>query len=346
MKAGLLFVVLPLCVGINVQAASFDCAKATTKVEKLICADPELSKLDEEMADLYKKTLATSPIPDDYQPHQNWWLQKRNRCEDAACIQKLYSWRTTYLRMDLRAVEKHYNTGGPRYPAGYIMTQGKGYLICDAYKKQLDTLGKIFETDFAEGQQLVWKIPGIEEAAWQDLDVETNLDLFELLIRYFMLPYAQQGQARSHADRNMSKPLSEKQLEENKEKSKDRIAQWREEARAGKLKLQILHVEMIHSVDDKPETIARIRRKRGPGKYEYGNIMYPVSDDLKEIALQKLNWANWDSGGELVFYKGRHYVIAPGHDALIRHDFGSGFLPFCTIEFDTLTNINSKKGKK
>src|SRR3990167_6280936 len=34
---------------IPAQAASFDCAKAATKVEILICADAELSKLDDEL---------------------------------------------------------------------------------------------------------------------------------------------------------------------------------------------------------------------------------------------------------------------------------------------------------
>jgi uncharacterized protein len=36
-----------------VAAASFDCTKATTTSEKLICKDPELSKLDEQMAKAY-----------------------------------------------------------------------------------------------------------------------------------------------------------------------------------------------------------------------------------------------------------------------------------------------------
>ena len=39
-------------------AASFDCAAATKPLEKLICADAELSKLDEEMAKAYGEHLA------------------------------------------------------------------------------------------------------------------------------------------------------------------------------------------------------------------------------------------------------------------------------------------------
>jgi uncharacterized protein len=34
---------------LTAQAASFDCAKAQSKVEHLICDNPEISKLDEEL---------------------------------------------------------------------------------------------------------------------------------------------------------------------------------------------------------------------------------------------------------------------------------------------------------
>ena len=37
----------------NAITPSFDCAKAKTEVEKLICSDPELARLDREMADKY-----------------------------------------------------------------------------------------------------------------------------------------------------------------------------------------------------------------------------------------------------------------------------------------------------
>ena len=49
--------VLLLSVGVGSvgQAASFDCNKATTETEIAICADPELSVLDELMGQLWKK---------------------------------------------------------------------------------------------------------------------------------------------------------------------------------------------------------------------------------------------------------------------------------------------------
>jgi len=48
-----LALLLSVGVGSVVQAASFDCDKATTETEIAICSDPELSALDEFMGEIY-----------------------------------------------------------------------------------------------------------------------------------------------------------------------------------------------------------------------------------------------------------------------------------------------------
>lgn len=45
------------------KAASFDCNKATTETEIAICADPELSALDELMAEAYALAKAANASP-------------------------------------------------------------------------------------------------------------------------------------------------------------------------------------------------------------------------------------------------------------------------------------------
>jgi uncharacterized protein len=82
-----------------VQAASFDCAKARTAAEKMICADAELSKLDERMAAAYAKTLARTKDKGKLKREQKEWLTRRDKCakivEDPEyykdCIEKEYS---------------------------------------------------------------------------------------------------------------------------------------------------------------------------------------------------------------------------------------------------------------
>jgi uncharacterized protein YecT (DUF1311 family) len=55
---GLMVLVFTSSLGASsAAAASFDCAKARTKVEKLICADPQLSRQDSEVAVAYGEAL-------------------------------------------------------------------------------------------------------------------------------------------------------------------------------------------------------------------------------------------------------------------------------------------------
>jgi uncharacterized protein len=55
-------------------AASFDCAKARTKIEKAICSDPHLSKLDEDLSTPFKAALGAHPLPSYVRVRQRDWL--------------------------------------------------------------------------------------------------------------------------------------------------------------------------------------------------------------------------------------------------------------------------------
>lgn len=75
----------------NAAAASFDCAKAQSRVEKAICADAELSALDEHMGRYYAAARTTLREAADCLPaDQRQWLRVRNGCADAACLKKTY----------------------------------------------------------------------------------------------------------------------------------------------------------------------------------------------------------------------------------------------------------------
>lgn len=94
------------------QAASFDCAKAATKVEHLICGDAELSKLDKKFAKTFgdEYTTSLSKLDDKlgkmYQDDLNkaseeqkqqliteqkhWLKHTRNVCQDITCLKLAY----------------------------------------------------------------------------------------------------------------------------------------------------------------------------------------------------------------------------------------------------------------
>lgn len=82
-----------LCGAANMAAAqSFDCAKAQTPVEKMVCADRALADLDEYLGRYY--AAAREEIPGAracLQSDQAQWLKStRDACADGACLKSAY----------------------------------------------------------------------------------------------------------------------------------------------------------------------------------------------------------------------------------------------------------------
>ena len=72
-------------------AAGFDCARATSAVEKAICADAGLSALDEHLARYYSAgRMVLKEGASCLRSDQQRWLQRRNACRDNACLNDVY----------------------------------------------------------------------------------------------------------------------------------------------------------------------------------------------------------------------------------------------------------------
>ncbi len=63
-----------LCAPVAAHAASFDCARAASAIEKRICADPQLSRDDEALAAAYARALAAAPLPFAVRDDQRGWI--------------------------------------------------------------------------------------------------------------------------------------------------------------------------------------------------------------------------------------------------------------------------------
>ncbi len=87
-----------LVLSVTAQAASFDCAKAQSIVEHLICDNPEISKLDEELNAAYKTALQDVDPTDSIRQAQKQWMKERNGCVDAVCVTSSYITRLALLR--------------------------------------------------------------------------------------------------------------------------------------------------------------------------------------------------------------------------------------------------------
>ena len=102
----------------NVYAAeeikpSFDCAKAKTRVEKLICSDAELAKLDREMSSEYHSLVSDKTLDGELKEilknNQKKWLDRREKApclenedvsEQQKCIKNVYRIRIKEINDD------------------------------------------------------------------------------------------------------------------------------------------------------------------------------------------------------------------------------------------------------
>lgn len=79
------------------HAASFDCARAAGKTEKIICADETLSQLDKDMAAAYRRAQDEGQDAATIAVMQKNWLAERNACDDLACLRDSYQRRIDRL---------------------------------------------------------------------------------------------------------------------------------------------------------------------------------------------------------------------------------------------------------
>jgi len=168
----LIYLCLPLLIG-NAHAASFDCAKAGTKVEHMICDNPEISKLDEKLSSAYKEMLRQ----DDLQPEevegikksQRNWLKGRNSCGDVECLTRYYDgWLYVNTgRFDPNSVAFKYRMD--------VVSELKN--ICGM---MLDRMNEEFIHERpACPYDLLSSIPGVTFPEWKKLDMEENKQLYK-----------------------------------------------------------------------------------------------------------------------------------------------------------------------
>jgi uncharacterized protein YecT (DUF1311 family) len=131
------------------DAASFDCKKATSKVEKIICSDDELSRLDESLNKRYLRALKRPAMKEQTIESQRQWLKnERNACQDAECIKNAYQTRIKELRDAVGAVE-------------YVLVMSKDDCVCQhmlkIYNDDLREYGEIKYDQHDEFKAIKWE---------------------------------------------------------------------------------------------------------------------------------------------------------------------------------------------
>ncbi|RDS80705.1 DUF1311 domain-containing protein [Dyella psychrodurans] len=104
----LLFAVILMGSAHDALATSFDCSKAASGTEKLICSDAETSALDDKLQQAYKTALlATNAYgkKELAKEQRNWIKYTRGVCQDAACLRQVYTDRIAVLARNEKDIE-------------------------------------------------------------------------------------------------------------------------------------------------------------------------------------------------------------------------------------------------
>ena len=85
---------------------SFDCAKARSRVEKLICSDAELARLDRELGRLYARAKAAAIDGAAFgRQTREEWHRREATCRDRECLLRWYAYRHEQLMRVLQGQE-------------------------------------------------------------------------------------------------------------------------------------------------------------------------------------------------------------------------------------------------
>ncbi len=177
-----------------VQAASFDCAKAQSKVEKMICADAELSKLDEEMATVYQLVIPNVKDLEERKlllVNQKKWLTSREWCDENAyeggtCLGDIYSARIDSLRALVAKAKGKESSTAQRKPAYKVAHADPEYRkMCQEMVENLNSVSstspmiceRMHNPRFTQFQPLVWRYWSVDEfkKRWPLLNEDKSL---------------------------------------------------------------------------------------------------------------------------------------------------------------------------
>jgi uncharacterized protein len=124
------------------QASGVDCGKTSSSIDKLICGDSSLKSLDGQLRTAYGKVERVLPDSRLLAQEQEQWLgNRRERCADAACLNRVYherinelaTWDDAPIRMvdatgDYGAAENclHIENSAPGRLSFYFLLVGGG----------------------------------------------------------------------------------------------------------------------------------------------------------------------------------------------------------------------------
>lgn len=154
----LLWIILGIVLMTTAEAASFDCAKAQTDIEKTICSDTNLSSQDTDLGKAYKRALIQNKNPKQTSVEQRKWLEHvRNMCHDKNCLSAAYAARINALTTP-GAEQQH-----PKKIAKQSARKAKNPQMFVSFFKERSALDDSYEIASPEAERLIGFIKSQEK---------------------------------------------------------------------------------------------------------------------------------------------------------------------------------------
>ncbi len=147
--------------------ASFDCAKAASVTEKLICDDLRASELDSLMDRAYKRAISKALNPNEVKQSQRNFLKQRNQCTDVGCIKSLYEQQLVKLR------EISY------VPQKWKMLKGERSELCQAVFNLVKNDPKM-SVKLSGSPSHLSSIPGVSFIEWKEISEEKFMQMLHI----------------------------------------------------------------------------------------------------------------------------------------------------------------------
>jgi uncharacterized protein YecT (DUF1311 family) len=284
----------------TVHAASFDCKKAKTEVEKMICTDAELSKLDEDLARAYRGALAKASDTTVFRNEQRAWQASREaRCgARIECLRELYRERLVRLSGSQQGATlvRVKSEESAKNKACYRLFRGTRFAMCREFERNLnqycDAPPMLCETQIAPAFRKNFSLP-----KWEALDPEANLAMIEKFLR-----------ARVPVRTDwIGKPEEQKWREK---KWKEYEPGFLQRLKAGEIKFFRARFDLNH--DGKQELVYRLIDREcpvdDPSRYHFpGNPQLMVMDEATgefDPEYTKYLWDVYD----VLLYQGRAHL--------------------------------------
>ena len=243
----------------------------------------------------------------------------------------------------------HAQTGAPAATGGsskaatpnlnrwdYLGVQGRGYVVCDAILKRLNSYRWTRNEVLSHSWHVVATYPGWKDLPWRDLDPAEQEALIRELVRY------QQLGADEYFGRK-------KRLTDDQRRAREEgFGNWN---RPGDLRLRVSRVRLINWLYDKPavpgeQTIVQLLypisgkemealKRESPDKpvAPFRDRAYIVTDDLKGPHPGVSEWHAVNLTQPRLFDNQPYFLGGGALTAGILKDFGSGPNQFCSLQF-------------